>query len=100
YSALGQRIVLRCGTVDDAVMLGVPLDVADGPIRAGLAWCSGVAVQIATTDSDEPSSGVGSTARSGSHAGQVPRLPTLVRQSALAVRRRPSLWTLPIGLHG
>ena len=100
YSVLGQRIVLRCGTVDDAVMLGVPLDVAEGPIRAGLAWCSGVAVQIATTDSDETASAVGSAARSGIQPGPVPRLPTLVRRSALAVRRASSLWTLPIGLHG
>ena len=100
YSALGQRIVLRCGTVDDAVMLGVPLDVAESPIRAGLAWCSGVAVQIATADSNEPASGMGSAARSDNHPRPVPRLPTLIRRSALAVRRRPSLWTLPIGLHG
>ena len=77
FSALGQRIVLRCGTVDDALMLGVPLDVAEGPTRPGLPGAPAWPFRSRRpTAADRRPRHVAALRSDGTTRSGVPRLPT------------------------
>ena len=107
-AGLEHRIVLRSNP-DDAVMLGVPSDVAESRPGPGRAWSGGAVVQIAVADETRGSGDP--TVRHPEREVErpperpgvwaVPRLPAVVPWSALSAafeRDRP--WRLPIGLDG